>query len=338
VCAHELKWEDIKQAILDYAVEKYPEEELRKAYPEFPYSSTGLSDELAFRDFIDWFILERVQPSTGKTIAREFAEKSTLGPEAEERIAKMENVRFGEYEILDMGEETETREFRVTVRDRDNELYEVVVPRENAVKFRKGRTAVGRMHPWGSLYRFAGVVRLKAPEPVHAGHISARDLMRLYERAEIRKAEGITLNPNSTLSSVLNRYPAHWLDGICVAVGIEIKGRKRDKVKEIVRVLTSERLCEIIRGLPDECKQALSFILSKEGWVRYGQLSRRFDSEIGYWWNENPPRSTLGLVRLHGLLFVGRTGMRGRMYTIAVVPAELRKKISERAESIGLQR
>ena len=65
MCAHELKWEDIKQAILDYAVEKYPEEELRKAYPEFPYSSAGLSDELAFRDFIDWFILERVQPSTG---------------------------------------------------------------------------------------------------------------------------------------------------------------------------------------------------------------------------------------------------------------------------------
>lgn len=174
MCAHELKWEDIKQAILDYAVEKYPEEELRKAYPEFPYSFTGLSDELAFRDFVDWFILERVQPSTGKTIAREFAEKSTLGREAEERIMKMENVRFGGYEILDMGEETETREFRVTVRDRDNELYEVVVPRENAVKFRKGWTAVGRMHPWGSLYRFAGVVRLKAPKPVNAGHISSQ--------------------------------------------------------------------------------------------------------------------------------------------------------------------
>ena len=76
-------------------MENYPEEELREAYPEFPYTSAGLSDELAFRDFIDWFILERIQPSTGKTIVREFAEKSTLSPEVRERIIQMENVKFG---------------------------------------------------------------------------------------------------------------------------------------------------------------------------------------------------------------------------------------------------
>jgi hypothetical protein len=138
MCAREPGWEDIKQAILDYAMENYSEEELRRAYPEFPYTSAGLSDELASRDFVDWFILERIQPSTGKTIVREFAEKSTLSPEVRERIIRMENVRFGEYEILDMAEETETYEFYVIVRDRGNELYEVLVPKEDVAKYRKG--------------------------------------------------------------------------------------------------------------------------------------------------------------------------------------------------------
>jgi len=103
MCALEPRWEDIKQAILDDAMENYQEEELRRAYPEFPYTSDGLSDELALRDFIDWFILERIQPSTGKTIAREFAEKSTLSPEVRERIIQMENVRFGELRDLRYG-------------------------------------------------------------------------------------------------------------------------------------------------------------------------------------------------------------------------------------------
>jgi len=330
--AREPRWKEIKQAILDYAMDNYREEELRKAYPEFPYASAGLSDELAFRDFIDWFILERIQPSNGKTIVREFAEKSTLSPEVKERIIQMENVKFGEYEILDTAKETETNEFYVTVGDRDNEFYEVLVPKENVAQYMKGWTAVGRLHPWGSFYVLVGVVRLKAPELSHSKFISAEDIMKLYERDEIRKAESITVNPNSTLSSILNKYPAHWLNGICVALRIETKGRKRNKVKEAVRVLTSGRLCEIINGLPDECRQALTFILIKGGWVKYGVVSRKFDSEIGYWWNENPPKSTLGLLRLHGLLFIGRTGIGGRMYTIAAVPAELRKKISECVE------
>lgn len=331
--ANDVKWEDVKQAILDYAMENYPEEELRRAYPEYPYSLDGLSDELALKDLIDWFILERVQPSTGKTIAREFAEKPNVSPEVRERIIQMEDMRFGEFEVLGTGRETERGEFRVALRDSDNQLYEVLVPRKDVRKYRKGWTVLGRLHPWESSYRFAGVVRLKGPEPICLEPNLVDELMRLYERSEIQKAESIIVNPSSPLSSVLNKYPGHWVDGICSALGIETRGRKRNKIKEIAIVLNSRKLSEIVNGLPDRCKQALNFILARNGWVKYGQLSRKFDSEVGYWWNENPPKSTLGLLRLHGLFFVGRTGIGGRMHRITVVPAELREKLSQCAES-----
>lgn len=164
MCAREPEWVEIKAAIVEFTMDNYTEEELSRAYPEFPYSSIGLSDELAFRDFVDWFILERIQPSTGKTIVREFTEKSSLSLEVREKIAQMENVIFGEYEILDIVEKTETCELCLTLRDREHRLYEVLTFNEDLVKCRKGWTAVGRLHRWGNLHMFAGAVRLKPPK------------------------------------------------------------------------------------------------------------------------------------------------------------------------------
>lgn len=163
-CDQEMKFDDVKQAVLDYAKENYPEEALRKARSEYPYSSAGLSDEQAFGDLMEWFILERVQPSTGKTIVREYAEKSRLSPEMKKRILQMEDVRFGEYEVLNVDEETERGRFHITLKDQNNQRYEVAVVGEHLAKCRKGWIAVGRLHPWENSHRLAGVMRLKPPK------------------------------------------------------------------------------------------------------------------------------------------------------------------------------
>ena len=60
---------------------------------------------------------------------------------------------------------------------------------------------------------------------------------------------------------------------------------------------------------------------------KYSQLKSRFDDEITRGWDEDPPKSTIGIIRLHALLIVGKIGISGRMYKIAVVPLELREVI-----------
>ncbi|MFQ6137386.1 MAG: hypothetical protein ACE5PM_09445, partial [Candidatus Hydrothermarchaeales archaeon] len=319
----EITEENCKQAIFDYAMENYSEN-MEDAYPEFPYDDEDLDEELAFKNFADWFVLERKQPSTGKTIASEFAERFDMDPDLRAKLFQMEQMKSGEFEIL------ESKGANVIVKDRrSGEVYNVKVFDKG--EYKKGRTVIGRLHPWGEVYRFAGVNRiLPSDEELFDlyGFVTPDMLMNLYEEDGIKRAENIIINPKSTISSVMNKYPAPWVDGICNALGIEIKGRKREKAKEIARVLNSEKFSDVMKKLPDGCIEALNFVLNKGGWVKYGQLSRRFDGEIGYWWKENPPRSTLGLLRLHGLLFIGKMGIGGRMYRIAVVPLELRERIA----------
>jgi hypothetical protein len=48
----------------------------------------------------------------------------------------------------------------------------------------------------------------------------------------------------------------------------------------------------------------------------------------GYFWDKRKPASPLGLLRSHGLLFVGRSKKEGTYYKIAVIPAEIRQNLS----------
>lgn len=119
------------------------------------------------------------------------------------------------------------------------------------------------------------------------------------------------------------------MDGICKALGIAVQGEKREKVKMIVETRQSREIQAILEKLPPRCKEALKLVLEKGGWVKYSQLASRFDDEITYGWDEDPPKSTIGIIRLHALLLVGRMGISGRMYKIAVVPSELQKVIEK---------
>ncbi|MEW6327959.1 MAG: hypothetical protein AB1487_10280 [Thermodesulfobacteriota bacterium] len=48
----------------------------------------------------------------------------------------------------------------------------------------------------------------------------------------------------------------------------------------------------------------------------------------GYFWDKRKPSSPLGLLRSHGLLFVGQSKKEGTYYKIAVIPAEIRQNLS----------
>jgi hypothetical protein len=71
----------------------------------------------------------------------------------------------------------------------------------------------------------------------------------------------------------------------------------------------------------------LRLLFAKRWILRYGVLAKQFSDEIGMWWNEKPPKSDIGLLRLHGLVVVGRMSSPRRLYKVAVVPVELRAQI-----------
>ena len=57
------------------------------------------------------------------------------------------------------------------------------------------------------------------------------------------------------------------------------------------------------------------------------QKLKDYDDEITFWWNEDPPTSTIGVLRLNALLAVGRMPIGERMYKIALIPADIKDEL-----------
>jgi len=157
---------------------------------------------------------------------------------------------------------------------------------------------------------------------------SARRMMDYITDSWRKGHESKPINLNTTISAGLNKYPIHWINGVAKALGISTKERKKEKIEKIVSKLTTQ-LDEVIGKLPPESREALKMVLKTGGWVRYNQLSRKFggEEEDSYFWESEPSASTVGILRLHALLFVGKSGIGGRMYKVAVVPKDIREEL-----------
>ena len=70
--------DNFKQVLFDYACKKYGkrfQEFYDKFFDEFPYDYEGLDEELHFKNFTDWLIIEKSLPDRGKTIVEEFIDE-----------------------------------------------------------------------------------------------------------------------------------------------------------------------------------------------------------------------------------------------------------------------
>jgi hypothetical protein len=146
------------------------------------------------------------------------------------------------------------------------------------------------------------------------------------------QVESKSIQLNTSLQAALNKQPGVWIEAIYDALGLGEAVRKSERVKAIVAKLPlPDFLPGVLRELPEESRQALRLVMEKGGWVKYGELVKPFGTEEGdgWFWNQQPPTSTLGLLRLHGLVFVGRAGIGGRQWKVAVVPKELRAALAE---------
>lgn len=146
-----------------------------------------------------------------------------------------------------------------------------------------------------------------------------------------KQVEAKPLPVNAKLVGGLKNMPAIWLDGICNDRGIEPARTRKERQQQIIAHLSEgQNLEEIIRELDGEDIELLRFLLEKGGWSRISTVTRKFGSMEGdgYYWHEEAPLSPLGYLWSRALVFVGRTPLNGRNCRIAVIPVELRDRLS----------
>ncbi len=147
-----------------------------------------------------------------------------------------------------------------------------------------------------------------------------------------RDAESVPISPSTRLASAVGRLPTPWLDGIRQKLRLKKSATRRESVLDLARQLSNEALLrQAWEGLPVPSREMLAWILNEQGgWVTVQRLSRRYgvDRDITWWWNDGQePVTPLGLLRLHGLVYIGRAEIRGRRCRIAAVPSDLRARL-----------
>lgn len=312
--------DDILLELYDYCSTKYNKKQMSQFVndlnKEFPYHIEGMNTNEFLRNFMDWFVLERVMPETGKRLTESYVEEHPeLDKETKQKILNTKNIFVAEFIVIAKDG------LNLKLKDRDNGNYYDTVQVSNNPEIQPNTMILGRIFPWGNIYRFAGVMAL-----AHTPMILDPDIMmHAYEKKEIERSESIILSPSTKLTAVLNKYPFQWVDGMCEALSLETGGRKNEKV-----ILAADKLKNnlqnFVQNLPEKSKKALALILKNDGSVRYSLL-KEYDDEISWWWNNHPPKSTIGLLRLYGLIVVGKMPQGTKLFKTALIPKDVKEEL-----------
>ncbi len=310
--------ENINQAIYEYASEKYggQSKEIFQPYvDEFPEKDLEMPHETWTNNFLAWFFTEKVLPQTGMTIAEEFAENTPeLSPEMKENVLQMKNIIRSKFIVI-----SKKGSF-LKIKDRKSgHVYNVKVLTENPIS--PNTVITGRIHPFGDHYRFAGVFQMPSPSSLI---LDPDVLFGAYENDQLKKVENLPLRQRSSLKSIMNKYPAHWIDWMCMHYDLE-GGLKRDKVRRIDDKIIND-LPRIVLKLPDKSKEALAFCVEQGGVVKYGKL-KNYDNDMDFFWEGENPVSTIGMLRQKGLMVVGKMVFGDRNYKVAFIPVEIREEL-----------
>jgi hypothetical protein len=160
--------------------------------------------------------------------------------------------------------------------------------------------------------------------PAHA------DLLLELTLEEWRREQEMRLLPSRLgLASLLKGLPVVWLDAVCAALEIDVDTapRRRERERQIAAtLLESPSLRRIVldRLWPDE-RELLRDLIRQEGRASYTEVLTAYgnDRADGWFWNESPPGSVLGRLRLHGLAFVGVLAGSGWADRTVALPREL---------------
>lgn len=306
---------NVNQAIFEYAGKKYGKQsqELFQGYiDEFPEKDWELPDETWLNNFLAWLFFEKVLPQTGMTIAEEFVENTPdLSPELKEKVLKMKNIIRSKFLVISK------KDLFFKVKDMNSgDVYNVKLGSASHVV--SNAVITGRIHPFGDHYRFAGVFLISTSPLI----LDPDVLMSAYENDGLKKIESILLRKGSSLQSILNKYPHHWIDWMCEHYGLKER-LKKEKIQRIENKIIND-LPQIILKLPEKSREALAFCIKQGGVVKYGQL-KEYDDDMDFFWKEEKPVSTIGMLRQKGLMVVGKMVFGDRQFKVAFIPVEIRE-------------
>jgi hypothetical protein len=253
-----------------------------------------------------------VLPETGMTIAEEFAKNTPdLSPEIKDNILQMKNIIRSRFIVISK------KDLFLMIKDMNgSEVYKVKLHAPSPVY--PNAVLTGRIHPFGDHYRFAGVFFMSTSPLL----LDPDVLMSAYENDWLKKIESILLRKSSSLQSILNKYPYHWIDWMCKHYGLKEK-LKKEKIRGIKNKIVND-LPQIVSKLPEKSKEALAFCIKQGGVVKYGRL-KDYDDDMDFFWKDEKPVSTIGMLRQKGLMVVGKMVFGDRQFKVAFIPVEIRE-------------
>ena len=132
------------------------------------------------------------------------------------------------------------------------------------------------------------------------------------------------------LQSCLSRYTKENLTAVAQALSIKQPTgiRKAELITFLTESLAHPAVVEEAwKNLSTEEQEALHFVLARGGVAPYEEVSRKYgdDLEEYYYWYYRTPETTIGRLRLHGLLFEGVHGDE----VVLAIPTEVRGLLAD---------
>ncbi len=152
-----------------------------------------------------------------------------------------------------------------------------------------------------------------------------------YADAMRAEAEEKPISLTLTLAAALKQVPVQWLNAAAALYQVAPARLRQERGRALAATLKDPaRLRAALAAEAAEVRAALRHVLEQGGWCKLQVLTRRYGTQDGdgFWWDEQPPASPVGRLRVLGLVYVGRARVDGRAYKVAVVPTELRAPLA----------
>ncbi|MBN1478974.1 DUF1841 family protein [candidate division KSB1 bacterium] len=140
----------------------------------------------------------------------------------------------------------------------------------------------------------------------------------------------IKLSPNASSLDIYSELPLEWIYAMSNYWQRPEQKLKRDHINEILNYFSApEFIDDLPNQLSREEKECLLFVLNNDNCVPYAKASKEYGPEHndGYWWTQDIPKSTLGNLRMKGLLIVGEVTMGDETKRVVMIPHDLRETI-----------
>jgi len=272
------------------------------------------------QDLIEYLVRHRVDGDHG-----------SLG-EAVAAVAELADLRLRILEQLDPEPLRKVMAAEPRIRIRDVEIEDALGMAELQLAEARGEVVEMEMPALPQPFDFPGLV----------GFHMVESLIQARMEGLQAEQEGRPLPPREGLGTLLRDLPVEWLDATWQALepGPDRPRLRKERERTIAAHLDShETLREVVaERLSEEGRRLLAFILDRGGKAPAAAVARVFgsDEDDGWFWNEEPPTSVLGQVRLHGLAFVG-AAQTGHATRTVLVPRELRQGLEHALALAGTE-